>query len=271
MPDPAQVRRVFTEESLLGLAKSLEVGQLQPILAYRKGDQLVILDGERRWRAARLAKLSTLEVVVVAEPTEVGAIAQRQLIANLQREDLAPMEKAQAIDRLMKETGWSAAKVAASLGLSPASVSRSLALLSLPPEIQDKVAAGTVPASTAYQIARVDGTAAQEELASAASNGLSREGVARRARKVTGERSADSATSARAVAVLGGDRQVTVSGGGPLSMETMIEVLEDLLAKARKYRNRGVEIVTFLAQLKLDAKAAAQGKSKDDAAPGGEA
>lgn len=117
----------------------------------------------------------------------------------------------------------------------------------------------------------MDGTAAQEELASAASNGLSREGVARRARKVTGERSADSATSARAVAVLGGDRQVTVSGGGPLSMETMIEVLEDLLAKARKYRNRGVEIVTFLAQLKLDAKAAAQGKSKDDAAPGGEA
>src|SRR5262245_61779733 len=122
-PDSTQPRSLFSEESLLGLAKTLASGQLQPIVAYRRKDKLIILDGERRWRAAKVAELPTVDVVVVEEPKEKGALLLQQLIANLQREDLSPLERANAIDRLMKETGWTAAKAGAALGLSAPTVS----------------------------------------------------------------------------------------------------------------------------------------------------
>lgn len=257
-PDLAQVRGGFSEESLLGLAKTMEAGQLQPILAYRRNSKLIILDGERRWRAATLAKLATVDVVVVDEPTERGGILQRQLIANLQREDLAPLEKARAIDRLMKEAGLTAAKVALSLGMSPASVSRTLALLTLSVEVQERVAAGDLPASTAYQIARTADPESQQRLAAqVVEKGLSRDALVDEDKKRR-KHAAASGNPTRVSAVLGGGRTITLIGTGLATLDDLVQWLEELLAKARKARPKGVALATFASMLKDEVRAAAK-------------
>jgi ParB family chromosome partitioning protein len=251
-PDPAQVRRAFGEEELVGLGRSLAAGQLHPILAYRKGDQIIILDGERRWRAAKLGGLKSLDVLLVPEPEGPGDIALAQLAANLQRADLDPVEKAEGIRRVMTETGQSASEVAATLGLSPASVSRLLALLELPGEIQDRVRAGTLAASAAYQIARAGSREAQEALAEkAGKNGLSREALAERVRD--GKPQKGRKAAARFQAVLGKGRTITLAGEGLTSLEQLVEWTEELLAKARKVRSKGLELATFAALLRDEA------------------
>src|SRR5208282_712517 len=143
-----QVRKHFDEEALAGLAQSLrEIGQQQPIRVRREGERLVIVDGERRYRAAKKAGMPTIGVVIDEKELCAGEVLHRQLIANIQREDLSPMEKARAIDELLKETGWTATVVASKIGLSNATVSRLLSLLNLPDNIQQQVSAGEVPMS----------------------------------------------------------------------------------------------------------------------------
>lgn len=251
-PDSAQVRRDFNEEELVGLGRSLVAGQLHPILAYRKGDRIIILDGERRWRAARLAGLKSLDVLVVPEPKGPGDILLAQLAANLQRADLNPVEKAEGIRRAMTESGATASAVASMLGLSTASVSRLLSLLELPGEIQDRVRAGTLAASAAYQIARAESREEQEQLAGeAGKNGLSREALAERVRGDKPQKGRKAAV--RFQAVLGQGRTITLAGEGLTSLEHLVEWTEELLAKARKVRSKGLELATFAALLRDEA------------------
>ena len=254
MPDEAQVRSEFDSEGLEGLATSLKERQLQPILAYRRDDKLVILDGERRWRASQLAGLEALDVLVVDDPQERSVILLQQLIISVQREDLAPMERAHAIERLMAETGWKQSQVAAHLGISAASVTRSLGLLKLAPEIQQQVNTGTIPATTAYEIARQGDHDTQRALAD--------EVVEKRpSRDQSGEREpSGSPPSARgkvprAVAKLGDGRTIAVSGPGLESLDDLIAWLDELLKRAKKARPRGVELKTFLDLLRDEAKA----------------
>lgn len=264
-PDPSQPRREFGEESLLGLARTLaESGQLHPILAYRRDGRLVILDGERRWRAAKLAKLPAVDVTVIEDPKGKGEALRCQLIANLQREDLSPMEKARSIDRLMTETQWTAAEVAVRLGLSPGNVSRTLALLALPESVQGQVESGAVPASTAYQIARAGDGETQEKLAAeVVDGGLTRDALAGKLKSRRRSRKPETATAvARVRASLGGGRSISMVGPGLDSLDRFIEWLEELLAKARKARPRGVELATFTALLRDEAKAGTAGKPR---------
>ncbi|MCB9386186.1 MAG: ParB/RepB/Spo0J family partition protein [Bryobacterales bacterium] len=250
-PDDSQVRTEFEEEALQGLAASLKRGQLQPILAYRRNGRLVILDGERRWRASRLASLPTLDVIVVDDPEERGAVLERQLVANVQRENLSPLERARAIQRLLAETGWTAAKVADSIGISSATVSRAMALLELPEEIQRRVAAGTLPASTAYELAKSGDRGKQEDLARRITQEkLSRDRVAAAVRAKPAAKG-----SARVTAALGLGRTVTLAGPGLETLDQLIEWTEELLQRAKKARPRGVELATFMAVLRDEAKA----------------
>lgn len=266
-PDLSQPRKQFDDEALLGLAKTLKEGQLQPILAYRRGPELVILDGERRWRAARLAGLPSLSVLVVDAPTPEEAL-ERGLVANLQREDLSPIDKARAIDRLMKATKSPASQVALRLGLSAATVSRLLALLELPESVQTQVDRRELPASTAYQIARAGaaGDVDPERLAAEVmEKGLTRDSF-------TGKRGVPRvASQVRVVASLGAGRTVTVSGEGLTSLDRLVEWLEELLAKARKARPRGVELSTFIALLRDEAKSSKRQRPARAKAAGGDA
>jgi ParB/RepB/Spo0J family partition protein len=145
-PDPAQPRKVFDEEQLRELAASLlRHGQIQPMRVRRapcKG-RYILVAGERRWRAARLANIEKLDAVVVAERVDTDAIREEQVVENLQRADLSPLESAHAYRSLLQRWSCSQAELARRLGVGAATVSRALALLEAPEDTQAAIASGT--------------------------------------------------------------------------------------------------------------------------------
>lgn len=173
---------------------------------------------------------------------------QRQLIANCQRDGLTPCEQSDAIASLMEKTGWSQSEVAEHLGMSNATVTRLLALQVLPEPIRDQVRAGKIAASAAYELARVGDSARQQELAGQLASGkLTRDGLAG-AMKASRKREQPAKLASRVTAKLGLNRAVTVMGES-LCLESFIEILEELLGRARKVRSQGVELATFTKML----------------------
>lgn len=174
VPDPAQPRSEFDEEPLAHLAANLRAkGQLHPIHVRWSDDveRWVIISGERRWRAAQLAGLETIDCYFHEEPLAQSEILELQLIENLLREDLRPIEEAKAFQSLMDLNGWNGKQMAEALRIAPSKVSRSLALLDLPEDVQRQVDAGDVPARTAYQLSRLTDDAQQRELATESARG----------------------------------------------------------------------------------------------------
>lgn len=161
-----QVRETFDHESLLALAATLKtVGIRQPINARRVGNRLLIIAGERRWRAAKLAGLEIVPVLIEDRELSEAEILELQLIENCAREDLNPVEKAKAYDRWMKATNGTAAELARRTGTSAGSVSKITSLLLLAPVILDQVQRGNIPYSSAYELAKVGDAAEQGRLA----------------------------------------------------------------------------------------------------------
>ncbi len=148
-PNPNQPRTSFDEEELAALADSIrEHGILQP-LAVRETDDgyYQIIAGERRWRAARLAGLAELPVVVLdADDREVMELA---LVENLQRQDLNPMEEAEGYRALIEEYGLTQEQAAVRVGKSRPAVANMLRLLALPEEVRAQVCDGTLSAGHA--------------------------------------------------------------------------------------------------------------------------
>jgi ParB family chromosome partitioning protein len=177
-----QPREDFNQEGLERLAQSLKTrGQLQPIrVRWDEGRGIyVIVCGERRWRAARMAGLSTLSCVIMDRPAEPGELLALQLIENALREDLRPIEQARAYKALMELHSWSARQLAAELVINPATVTRALALLELPTSVQDRVEEGSLAPATAYEVSKVDDPATQAQVAQVAlDEGLKRSEVA---------------------------------------------------------------------------------------------
>ena len=136
-PNPDQPRRTFSEESIGQLADSIrEQGILQPLLvAPSGGGRYMIIAGERRFRAGRLAGLETLPCIV----KDIDVIRQREiaLIENLQREDLNPIEAARGIKALMDQCGYTQEKIGERLGKSRPAVANMLRLLQLPDEVTE--------------------------------------------------------------------------------------------------------------------------------------
>jgi ParB family transcriptional regulator, chromosome partitioning protein len=148
-PNPEQPRREFNDASLQELADSIrEKGVLQPILAERRDDgSYVIVAGERRVRAARLAGLQKIPVVV-REFTQQEKL-EIALIENVQREDLTPVEEARAYRRLMDLASLSQEQVALKVGKERSTVANSLRLLKLPDEAQEALGNGGISAGHA--------------------------------------------------------------------------------------------------------------------------
>ena len=147
-PNRRQPRKEFAPETLEGLARSIrEVGILQPLVVRHRNGGYELVAGERRLRAARLAGLSTVPVVVHAgDDTES---LRGALIENIHREDLAPLELAAGFAELLDEVGASQEEVANRLGYSRAHVANTVRLLSLPPEVQGLLAEGRLQAGHA--------------------------------------------------------------------------------------------------------------------------
>ncbi|MGN1306173.1 MAG: ParB/RepB/Spo0J family partition protein [Faecousia sp.] len=151
-PNPNQPRKSFDEEELQALADSIaEHGILQP-LAVRAldGGFYQIIAGERRWRAARMAGLEEVPVVVLE--ADDRTVMELALIENLQRQDLNPMEEAEGYRVLMEEYGLTQEQAAARVGKSRPAVTNALRLLALPEEVREMVEDGTLSAGHARAV-----------------------------------------------------------------------------------------------------------------------
>lgn len=140
-PNPNQPRREFDKDALEELAASIrEHGVVQPILLRPVGERFEIVAGERRWRAAQIAGLSEIPAVV-RELTEQQTM-EVALIENLQREDLNPLEEAEAYDRLQREFQLTQEDLARRLSKSRSQIANTLRLLQLAPQLRQEVRAG---------------------------------------------------------------------------------------------------------------------------------
>ncbi len=134
-PSSMQPRTRFDEARLQELAKSIEAnGVVQPLLVRRKGSNYELIAGERRWRAAQLAGLTHVPVVVRSVPDE--KVLELALIENIQREDLNPIEEAQAYKKLIDSIGLTQETLAARVGRDRSYITNYLRLLRLPQDIQ---------------------------------------------------------------------------------------------------------------------------------------
>ena len=152
-PDPDQPRKTFAPQALDELAQSIaELGLLQPIAVRSDpaGRGYRIIAGERRWRAARIAGLAEVPVII-KEVTDEQAM-ELALIENLQREDLDPVEEALGYRQLMDKCGLTQEQVAQKLGRSRSSLANSLRLLNLPEEVRDLLRTGHLTSGHAKAI-----------------------------------------------------------------------------------------------------------------------
>ncbi len=142
-PNPFQPRSDFDQEKLDELAQSIkEHGIIQPIVVRHVEGKYQIVAGERRWRAAQIAGLEKVPVVV--KEMDDASMMQMALIENVQREDLNPMEEALAYKRLMEEFELKQDEVASRVGKSRSAVANSVRLLNLPEEVQNLVSQGNI-------------------------------------------------------------------------------------------------------------------------------
>ncbi len=142
-PNAGQPRKHFDSEALEGLAQSIKAyGIVQPIIVRRIQDRYTIIAGERRYRAARMAGLKMVPVVVKEySDTELMEVS---LVENLQREDLNPIEEAQAMQLLMTEHALTQEELSERLGKSRSAVANTLRLLNLPENIRTMVISGAL-------------------------------------------------------------------------------------------------------------------------------
>lgn len=142
-PNRSQPRKQFEEESLKELAESIkQYGVIQPLIVRKVKDHYEIVAGERRWRAAKIAGLK--EVPVLIREYEDRQASEIALIENLQRKDLNPMEEAMAYRDLMEEYGLKQAEVAEKVSKSRTVITNALRLLKLEPSVQKMVEEGTL-------------------------------------------------------------------------------------------------------------------------------
>lgn len=156
-PNPDQPRKVFDPEELQNLADSIaEHGLIQPLTVREMdGGFYQIIAGERRWRAARMAGLEEIPVLIVEADDEKAA--KLALIENLQRQDLNPMEEAMGYRRLMDEYGLTQEEAAQAVTKSRSAVANTLRLLTLPETIQDMVSIGSITPGHARAVMTLSG------------------------------------------------------------------------------------------------------------------
>ena len=172
-PDKEQPRKNFDEEKLKELADNIsEHGVLQPILVRPLGNgSYRIVAGERRWRAARIAGLKDVPVVI-RELDDVQA-AQIALIENIQREDLDPVEEAKAFRRLMDDFGMTQEQLSKSVGKSRSGIANAVRLLTLPEDVQEMVSDGRISVGHAKVLCGVEDEQKLMILSALASTGIS--------------------------------------------------------------------------------------------------
>jgi len=216
--NPRQPRDVFDEEDIDQLATSLlDVGMLQPIVVRPLGpDRYELVAGERRLRAAIVAGLPTVPAIVRA--TEDADLLKEALVENIHRVQLNPLEEAAAYQQLLEDFGVTQEELAARLGRSRPTISNTIRLLTLPPGVQRRIAAGVITAGHAKALLSLESPASQQRLADrVVAEGLSVRATEESARLMQSDDVAEGASRARS----GGTRQrIQVPG--------LVELQDDL-------------------------------------------
>lgn len=154
-PNPLQPRGLITPESLVELVDSIrEHGILEPLLIAKTPAGYQIVAGERRWRASKIAGLKKVPVRV--RETSPSGMLEMALVENIQREDLNPLERAQAFRKLIDDFGYSNSEIAIKIGKSQAFVSNTLRLLNLPDALKDALFSGATTEGHARALAGLD-------------------------------------------------------------------------------------------------------------------
>jgi ParB family transcriptional regulator, chromosome partitioning protein len=163
-PNPKQPRTHWDEDEIQALAASIrEVGILQPIVVRRAGQGYELVAGERRLRAAKVAGLATVPVVV--RDTGDADLLREALIENIHREDLGPIELAEAFRALLEELGLKQEDLADRVGVSRSHIANTIRLLQLPPDTQQLLADGRIQAGHARALLSLGDAEAQNALA----------------------------------------------------------------------------------------------------------
>lgn len=163
LPGDAQPRQLFDDARLDELADSIKAhGVIQPIVVRRRGGQYEIVAGERRWRAAQKAGLKSIPAVISdVAPEDALTVA---LVENLQREDLNPIEEAEAFHKLHEKLGYSQQEIAEAVGKDRTTVANSLRLLKLPAPVRQQVLDGELTMGHARALLALDDPAEMEKL-----------------------------------------------------------------------------------------------------------
>lgn len=195
-PNPLQPRAVFQADRLNELAQSIrENGIIQPLVVRKAGDRFQLIAGERRWRAARLAGLDRVPVVV--QEFAEDRLMEVALVENIQREDLNPIEVAQAFERLNKQFKLSHEQIAQRTGKDRTTVTNLLRLLKLPGDIQILLAEHRLSTGHARALLGLEDPDAQIEVAGRiTSEGLSVRQVERLVQRMNEPREAKPAEEA---------------------------------------------------------------------------
>ena len=248
-PNPFQPRSAVDPVRLGELAASIrESGMVQPILVRRVGERYQIIAGERRWRAAQQIGLATVPVVVREVPDE--RLLELALVENIQRQELTPLEEAQAFHRLQEEFRLTQEEVARRVGRERSTVANALRLLRLPRELRDLLATGRLDAGHARALLALDGAEDQVALGrEVARKGLSVREVERRVallraprKRTSGRRDANTrAAEERLRAALGTRVRISRRGRGgtlriPFLNEAELNRLFELLLRAGRGR-----------------------------------
>lgn len=239
-PDPAQPRRQFDEDELRRLGESLTVRQLQPVLARPDG---TLIAGERRLRAATLAGLTHLDVVITDEALTPTQLRGAQVEENLHRSDLTDFEKWKAFAELLAlNPGWTNRDLAAHLHLSEPTVTKYLSPSKCVPEVRAALEAGTLGITDVYTISRA-GPDEQRDLLRLKLAGESRDALATRVKRQKAA-TAEAVRVKRVACPLPSGVSV-VAAGRELSLDELIDSLGEAQKEARKAREQGLDIRTF--------------------------
>jgi ParB family chromosome partitioning protein len=164
-PNPFQPRKTFNEASIDELARSVrEHGIVQPLVVTRAGDKYKLIAGERRYRAAQKAGLTTVPVLIKEMMTEGDAL-QIALIENIQREDLNPIEEAMAYHQLHDDFQLTQEEISRRVGKERSTVANFLRLLKLPDPVKKLLASGQLSMGHARALLAIESPKKQEQLA----------------------------------------------------------------------------------------------------------
>lgn len=245
-----QARKSFDGNDLRLLGESLKVRQLQPVLAKPDG---TLIAGERRLRAAEMAGMETLQVIVTEEALSDSQVRTIQITENLHRADLTAHEKWGACAELMcMNQDWQLKDLAGHLKLDPSMVTRLLSPSKCIQAVQDALSAGLIGISDCYAMSKVDAKE-QHRLLAMKLDGASRDEIEKSGRKARSG-NVPSVRLARCKLILSSGFNITVSGN-ELSLDELIDALGEAQKEAKKARDQALDVKTFQAVMRDKAKA----------------